>query len=46
MDRIRVHDKEFVPYLSEQTIQERIAELATQISTDFKDREVLFLGIY
>lgn len=45
MDRIRVHDKEFVPYLSEQTIQERIAELATQISTDFKDREVLFLGI-
>lgn len=45
MDRIRVHDKEFVPYLSEQTIQERIAELAKQISTDFKDREVLFLGI-
>lgn len=45
MERIRVHDKEFIPYLSEQTIQDRIAELAQQISVDFKDRNVLFLGI-
>ncbi|MBL7753432.1 MAG: hypoxanthine phosphoribosyltransferase [Chitinophagaceae bacterium] len=45
MERIRVHDKEFIPYLSEQTIQDRIAELAQQISADFKDRNVLFLGI-
>ncbi|QLH45101.1 MAG: hypoxanthine phosphoribosyltransferase [Bacteroidota bacterium] len=45
MERIRVHDKEFIPYLSEQTIQDRIAELAKQISVDFKDRNVLFLGI-
>ncbi|MEZ5045848.1 MAG: hypoxanthine phosphoribosyltransferase [Chitinophagaceae bacterium] len=42
---IQVHDKRFVPYLSAQTIQERIDALANEISNDYKDKEPLFVGI-
>lgn len=42
---ITVHDKQFVPYLSANEIQDRIAILAKQISTDYKDKQPLFLGI-
>ncbi len=42
---IQVLDKTFVPYLSEEEIQNRINELASQISSDYKGRSPLFIGI-
>lgn len=42
---ITVHDKQFVPYLSANEIQDRIAILAKQISVDYAGKQPLFLGI-
>jgi len=42
---IKVHDKHFAPYLSEATLQQRIKELAQQISDDLKGTKPLFIGI-
>ncbi|MFZ9694702.1 MAG: hypoxanthine phosphoribosyltransferase [Chitinophagaceae bacterium] len=45
MSTIQVHDKQFVPYLSAEKIQERIAELSQQISKDYAHTKPLFLAI-
>ena len=45
MSVIKVHDKEFGIYLSEEKIQERIKELAEKINTDFTGKRPLFIGI-
>ncbi len=42
---IQVLDKTFVPYLSEQDIQERIAQLAAQINADYEGKKPVFIGI-
>ena len=42
---IQVLDKTFVPYLSEQEIQDRIDQLAIQISADYEGKNPLFIGI-
>ena len=42
---IQVLDKTFVPYLSEQEIQNRINQLAIQISADYEGKNPLFIGI-
>jgi hypoxanthine phosphoribosyltransferase len=42
---IQVLDKTFVPYLSEQQIQERIVQLAAQISADYEGKKPVFIGI-
>lgn len=42
---IQVNDKEFVPYLSESEIQNRVLELAKKISEDYEGKDPLFLGI-
>lgn len=42
---VQVLDKHFVPYLSEQEIQQRIAELAQQISADYEGKQPIFIGI-
>jgi hypoxanthine phosphoribosyltransferase len=45
MSTIQVHDKQFVPYLSAEKIQQRISELSQQISTDYANEKPLFLAI-
>ncbi|MFM7510926.1 MAG: hypoxanthine phosphoribosyltransferase [Bacteroidota bacterium] len=45
METIRVHDKEFKEYLSADLIQQRVAELAKQINTDYANKQPLFLSI-
>lgn len=45
MSVIKVHDKSFEIYLSEEVIQKRIKELAAEINNDFKDRRPLFIAI-
>lgn len=44
-ERIQLHDKQFVPYLSEGRIAECVAKLGAAISADFRERRPLLLGI-
>ncbi len=45
MDKIRIHDKEFVLMLSEEQILERVAALAERISHDLAGANPLFLVV-
>ena len=45
MSSIKVHDKTFDIYLSEEVIQQRVKELAGQINTDYAGRRPLFIAI-
>ena len=45
MNSIKVLDKEFVPYLSEKEIQEKITALAEQLNKDYAGKRPIFLSI-
>jgi len=45
MNSIKVLDKEFIPYLSEKEIQEKITLLAIQINKDYAGKRPIFLSI-
>lgn len=45
MQSIRVHDKEFVPYISADQIQEHIQRVAADINNDYADKRPLFIAI-
>ena len=45
MSVIKVHDKSFETYLSEETILQRIKEISAQISSDYAGRRPLFIAI-
>lgn len=45
MSTVKVHDKSFEIYLSEQTIQHRIKELAAQINKDYEGKRPFFVAI-
>lgn len=45
MSSIRVHDKQFVPYLSAQEIEAKNTELAAQISKDYAGKKPLFIAV-
>ncbi len=45
MSIIQVIDKKFTPYISAQTIHERIQELAHSINTEYHDKKPLFIAI-
>jgi len=45
MQNIRIHDKEFKPYLDEKKIQDRIRELGAEISKDYHGKNPLFIAI-
>ncbi|TVR81078.1 MAG: hypoxanthine phosphoribosyltransferase [Chitinophagaceae bacterium] len=42
---IQVKDKEFIPYLSEETILARVKNIAVQLSEDFKDKNPVFIAV-
>ncbi len=42
---ITVKDKTFVPFIGADTIEQRVAELAAQISTDYEGKNPLFIGV-
>src|SRR3954466_13175722 len=42
---IRVHDKNFVPYLRAEVIAEKVLQLALQISKDYEGKRPLFLAV-
>src|SRR6185295_8742970 len=45
MSVIKVHDKVFETFLSEESIQHKIKEIATAINTDYKGKKPLFIAI-
>lgn len=45
MALIKVHDKSFDIYLTESAIQQRVKEIAAQISSDFSGKRPLFIAI-
>lgn len=45
MSVIRVHDKQFQPFLTKDRIEGRIKELATQIDKDYEGKKPLFLAV-
>jgi hypoxanthine phosphoribosyltransferase len=45
MSNIKVLDKEFEPYLSEQLIQEKITALAQQLNKEYAGKKPIFLSI-
>lgn len=45
MKEIHILDKTFEEYLTEETIQKRIEELANQINSELAGKEVVFVGI-
>jgi hypoxanthine phosphoribosyltransferase len=45
MSTIKLHDKTFTTYLSEEEIQHKVAELAAKIDEEYKDRRPLFIAI-
>jgi hypoxanthine phosphoribosyltransferase len=44
-DKVIIGNDEFVPLLSEEQIQDRIKELAIQISSDYKSSVPVFIGV-
>ena len=42
---VRVKDKDFAPFISEEMISEAVAGLASGINRDYRDKEPLFLCI-
>jgi hypoxanthine phosphoribosyltransferase len=45
MSNIRVHDKNFRPYISAEEIQEKVAELAGMLNRDYHDKHPVFIAI-
>lgn len=45
MSIVKLHDKTFDTYLSEQEIQEKVRAIADQINKDYKDKRPLFIAI-
>lgn len=45
MEKIVVHGKTFVPYISEAAIQEKCIEMAAKINADYTDEKPLFIAI-
>ena len=45
MSSIKVLDKEFEPYISEESIQEKIKELAAQLNKEYEGKRPIFLSI-
>src|SRR3954467_13478619 len=45
MTLIKVHDKLFDPYLTQEEIQTRVSFIAEQLNSDYRDRKPLFIAI-
>ncbi len=45
MSTIKVHDKEFVPFIAEETILHKIQELAAKLNKDYEGKKPLFIAV-
>ncbi len=45
MTSLKVHDKEFVPYINAKEIEEEVARVAAEINRDYEGKNPLFIAI-
>ena len=45
MEHIQIHDKTFIPYLSQTDIQEAVDTLAKRINADYQGKDLIFLSV-
>lgn len=45
METIKIHDKEFVPYLKHEELQNIVKNLALKVYEDYKDETPIFVGV-
>lgn len=45
MNELQIQEKTFIPFISEATIQEKIAHLAQQINVEYANKKPLFISI-
>ena len=45
MSSITIHDKRFVPYLTNEELQKVIKDLAEKVYEDYKDEVPVFIGV-
>ncbi len=45
MELVKVHDKYFAPYLSAQTIAEKVKEVAAKINADYEGKKPLLISV-
>ena len=45
MSTIKVHDKLFVPYIAEETILNKVKELARKLNSDYAEKRPLFIAV-
>jgi hypoxanthine phosphoribosyltransferase len=45
MNTVRIHDKIFKPYISEEAIQAKVIELALSLNNDYRDKSPIFIAI-
>ena len=44
-EKVQCNDENFVPYLTETEIENRISELAAELMRDFEDKDPIFIGV-
>jgi hypoxanthine phosphoribosyltransferase len=45
MSTLKVHDKEFIPYITSQQIEEQVTRVAAEINKDYEGKKPLFIAI-
>jgi hypoxanthine phosphoribosyltransferase len=45
MSTLKVHDKEFIPYITSKEIEEQVARVAEEINKDYQGKKPLFIAI-
>jgi hypoxanthine phosphoribosyltransferase len=45
MTTLQIHDKSFIPYISEEEIRGKISELATTLNREYADKNPIFIAV-
>ena len=45
MTTLRIHDKNFTPYISEEEIRKKVIELADSLNRDYQDKNPIFIAV-
>jgi hypoxanthine phosphoribosyltransferase len=45
MTTLRIHDKNFTPYISEEEIRKKVIELADSLNHDYQDKNPIFIAV-
>lgn len=45
MTTLRIHDKTFKPYISEEAIRDKVTQLASWLNRDYQDKRPIFIAV-